>query len=203
MKLGGCLKHMGLKKYLENRIRGWLPKVPKEPFRVSFQADVLYSERVSVGKFVKAVVGSISVLAIIVLALAIWFSVSIKNPLFAVVISLPLIFTTLMLLNYRGISIRITSNELIIDYGILNRKRVLLSEILSCEHTKANFRKYLGVGIRYRTDSSWAYLTSFSTAVKINQLRGRPFVFSSNNPDEICSVISRMKHQTLSLTSEM
>jgi hypothetical protein len=178
---------------LTNRIRGWLPK---EPLRVCFQADVLYSEKVSVGKFVKAFVGSISVLAIVVLSLAIWFSFYIRDPLFAVVVSLPLIFVTLMFLNYRGISIRITSNELIIDYGILNRKRILLSEILSCEHTKANFRKYLGVGIRYGTDSSYAYSTSFSSAVKINLLKGRPFVFSSNNPDEICNIISRMKQQT-------
>jgi uncharacterized membrane protein YdbT with pleckstrin-like domain len=187
---------MNIKKSLENRIRGWLPKIPKEPFRVSFQADAVYSERILVGKFVKAVVGSISVLAIIVLALAIRFSFSIHNPLFAVVVSLPLIFTTLMLLNYRGISIRITSNKLIIDYGILNRKRILLSEILSCERTTANFRKYLGVGLRFGTDGSSAYSTSLGNAVKINLLKGRPFVFSSNNPDEICSIISRMKHQT-------
>jgi len=190
---------MNVKQSLESRIRGWFPK---ESLRFSFQANILYSEWVSVGKFVKAIVGSVSVLALIVLTIAIWFSISIQNPLFAVIISFPLIFLLLLYRNYRGVRIRITSKELIVSYGILNRKRIPISDIASCEHTKANFGKYLGVGIRYGTDGSWAYSTSFSNAVKINQLRGSPFVFSSNNPDEICSIISRMKHQTLSLTSE-
>jgi hypothetical protein len=180
---------MNLKKSLGNRIKGWFPK---QAFGISFQADE-YSEWVSVGKFVKAIVGSISVLAAFVLALGIWFSISMKEPLFAVVIALPLIFVLVLYVNYRGVKIRITSKELIVSYGILNRKRILISNIASCEHTKANFGKYLGVGIRYGTDGSWAYSTSFSNAVRINQLKGRPFVFSSNNPDEICSTISRMK----------
>jgi hypothetical protein len=181
---------MNVKKSFESRIRGWFPE---EVLKLSFQSSTEYSEWVSVGKFVRAVVGFILVLAVIVLALAIWFSVSIQNPLFAFVISLPLIFVILMYLNYRGISIRVTSDELIISYGILNRKRILLSEILSCERTKANFGEYLGVGIRYGIDGSWAYSTSFSNAVKINLLKGKPFVFSSNNPEEICTTINRMK----------
>jgi hypothetical protein len=181
------------KQSLESRIKGWFPK---ETLRFSFQANILYSEWVSVGKFVKAFVGSISVLALFVLAAAIWFSISIHNPLFAVIISFPLIFLLILYGNYRGVRIRITSKELIVSYGILNRKRIPISDIASCEHTKANFGKYLGVGIRYGTDGSLTYSTSLGDAVKINQLRGRPFVFSSNNPDEICSIISRMKQQT-------
>jgi hypothetical protein len=182
---------MNVKKSLGNRIKGWFPK---QAFGISFQADA-YSEWVSVGKFVKAIVGSISVLVAFVLAFAIWFSISIKNPLFAGVIALPLIFVLILFVNYRGVRIRITSKELIVSYGILNRKRIPISDIASCERTKANFGKYLGVGIRYGTDGSWAYSTSFSSAVKINQLKGRPFVFSSNNPDEICNTLSRMKQE--------
>ncbi|MBN1245784.1 hypothetical protein JXA31_09355 [Candidatus Bathyarchaeota archaeon] len=181
---------MTTKRSLENRIRGWFPK---EPLRVSFQADILYSEWVSVGKFVRAIVGSISVLALFVLTISIWVSISIQNPLFAVIFAFPLIFLLILYVNYRGVQIIITSKELIVSYGILNRKRIAISDIVSCEHTKANFGKYLGVGIRYGTDGSWAYSTSFSNAIKINQLRGRPFVFSSNNPDKICSTISQMK----------
>lgn len=184
---------MNVRRSLENLIHGWFPK---EPLRVSFQDNILYSEWVSVGKFVKAMVGSILVLALVVLAMAIWFSISIRNPLFAVIISLPLIFLLIFFGNYRGVRIRITSKELVVRYGIFNRKYIPISDIVSCEHTKANFRKYLGVGIRYGADGSWAYSTSFSDAVKINQLRGRPFVFSSKNSDEICSIISRTKHQT-------
>jgi hypothetical protein len=183
---------MNVRKSLENLIRGWFPK---EPLRVSFQDNILYSEWVSVGKFVKAIVGSVSVIALFLLTIAIWFSISIQNPLFAVTLAFPLIFLLILYRNFRGVQIKITSKELVVSYGILNRKRIPISDIASCEHAKANFGKYFGVGIRYGTDGSLAYSTSFSNAVRINQLRGRPFVFSSNNPDEICNVISRMKQQ--------
>ncbi len=183
---------MNVKHGLGSRIRGWFPK---ETLSFSFQADTVYSEWVSVGKFMTAIAGSILMLALFVLVIAIWVSISIQNPLFAIIISFPLIFLVILYRNYRGVRIKITSKELIVRYGILNHKRIAISDIVSCEHTKANFGKYLGVGIRHGTDGSWAYSTSFSNAVKINQLKGRPFVFSSNNPDEICSTISRMKHQ--------
>jgi hypothetical protein len=182
---------MNVKESLENRIRGWFPK---EGLRFSFQADV-YGEWVSVGKFVKALVGLISALGLAVLVIAIWFGISIRSPPFIVVIALPLIFILILFLNYRGVHIRITSKELTVSYGIFNRKRIPISDIASCERTKADFGKYWGVGIRYGTDGSWAYSTSFGNAVKINRLKGRPFVFSSNNPYEICSIISRMQQK--------
>jgi hypothetical protein len=154
----------------------------------------LYSEWVSAGKFVKTIVGFVSLLYVIVLVIFVWIAISIQNPFFAVIIAFPLIFVLALYGNYRGIQIRITSKELIISYGLLNRKHIHMSNIVSCEPTKANFGKYWGVGVRYGTDGSWAYSTSFGNAVKITQLKGRPFVFSSNNPDEICAIISRIKH---------
>jgi len=137
---------------------------------------------------------SFLVLALFISTLAVRFSISVPDPLFAVVLALPLVFVLSMFGNYRGVRIRITSQELVVSYGILNRKRIPISEIASCEHTKVDFGKHLGVGIRHGTDGSYAYSTSFSNAVKINQLNGRPFVFSSNKPDEICSIINRIKH---------
>lgn len=155
--------------------------------------NILYSEWVSAGKFVKTIVGFVSLLALFVLVISIWVSISIQNPFFAVIMALPLAFLLALYGNYRGIQIRITSKELIIRYGLLNRKRIQMSNIVSCEPTKADFGKYWGVGIRYGTDGSWAYSTSFGNAVKIIQLKGRPFVFSSNNPNEICNIISQIK----------
>jgi uncharacterized membrane protein YdbT with pleckstrin-like domain len=144
---------------------------------------------------VKAFVGSVSAVALFVLAIAVWFSISGQDPLFAVIVSFPLIFMLILFGNYRGVQIRITSKELIVTYGVLNRKRIPISDIASCERTRADFGKYFGVGIRYGTDGSLAYSTSFSDAVKINRLREKPFVFSSNKPDEICSIINRMNQQ--------
>jgi hypothetical protein len=158
--------------------------------------NILYSEWVSAGKFVKTIVGFVSLLYVIVLVIFVWIAISIQNPFFAVIIAFPLTFVLVLYGNYRGIKIRITSKQLVIRYGLLNRKHIHMSNIVSCEPAKANFGKYLGVGIRYGTDGSWAYSTSFGNAVKIIQLKGRPFVFSSTNPNEICSIISQIKQPT-------
>jgi hypothetical protein len=155
--------------------------------------DVLYSEWVPAAKSVKAIVGFVSLLTLFVLAISVWVSFSIRNPLFAVVNALPLIFLLALYGNYRGIQIRIDSEELVIHYGLLNHKYIQISNIVSCEPTKANFGEYWGVGIRYGTDRSLAYTTSFGNAVKIVLKRGRPFVFSSHNPQEICNIINQAK----------
>ena len=35
-----------------------------------------------------------------------------------------------------------------------------------------------------RLDGSWAYTTSFQDAARIRRKRGRPFVFSTSNPEK-------------------
>ena len=158
--------------------------------------DVLYFEWVPAGKFVKAIVGSVFLLTLFVFAIIIWVSVSIRNPSLAAVVAIPMAFLLVLYGNYRGIQIRITRKELIIHYGLSNRKHVQMSDIVSCEPTKANFGKYWGVGIRFGTDRSFAYTSSFGDAVKIVLNKGRPFVFSSHNPREICNIINQARAST-------
>jgi hypothetical protein len=155
--------------------------------------DVLYSEWVPVGEFVKTVFAAVSLIVLFVLVITIWVSISIQNPFLTVIIAIPLTFLLIMYGNYRGLRIRITARELVIHYGLLNRKRIHMSDIVSCEPTKSSFGKYWGVGIRYGTDRSLAYTTSFGDAVKIMLKEGRPFVFSSHNPQEICNIINQAK----------
>ena len=152
-----------------------------------------YSEWVPAGRFVKTVLGLVSLLFLLVLAISTWVGLSVRNPSFVVIIAVPLVFVLLLYGNYRGVQIRITSSELIVRYGFLNRKRISMPNIVSYEPTTASFGKYLGVGIRYGTDHSLAYTTSFGNAVKIALKKGRPFVFSSHNPKEICNIINQVK----------
>lgn len=154
---------------------------------------ILYSEWVPAGKFVKTIVGFVSLLALFVLVITIWVSISIQNPSLTAIMAIPLTFLMILYGNYRGIQIRITKKEIVIHYGLLNRKHIQMSNIVSCEPTKASFGKYMGVGIRYGTDRSLAYTTSFGNAVKIVLKKGRPFVFSSHNPQEICNIINQAK----------
>jgi hypothetical protein len=154
---------------------------------------MLYSEWVPSGRLVKTILGLVSLLFLLVLTISTWVGFSVQNPSFVVIIAVPLVFVLILYGNYRGVRIRITSSELIVRYGFLNRKHISMSNIVSYEPTTANFGKYCGVGIRYGTDHSLAYTTSFGNAVKIALKKGRSFVFSSQNPKEICNIIDQVK----------
>jgi len=156
--------------------------------------NVVYEEWVAVGTLVKALVGFFSLLIMCILLITIVVGVAIQHPFLIVVLASPLAFVLLVFWNYRGIRIKVTTESLLIYYGILNRKSIPLEDIVSCEPTKAPFRRYYGIGVRYGTDGSWAYTTSFGDAVKIILRKGRPFVFSSNNPEKICSIINHTKN---------
>jgi hypothetical protein len=90
--------------------------------------------------------------------------------------------------NFRGLKIQIDNERLIVVYGLFNKKSFLLKEIASCKKTKS-FGRYLGIGVRYGYDGSTAYTTSFGDAVEVTPKAGRTFVFSSNNPDQVCRII--------------
>jgi len=156
--------------------------------------DVLYVEWVPAGALIKALVGFFSLLSLCILLITIAVGVAIQHPFLIVVLASPLAFVLFVFWNYRGIRIKVTTESLLIYYGFFNRKRILIADIASCEPTKASFGKYGGIGIRYGTDGSWAYTASLGDAVKIILRKGKPFVFSSNNPEKICSIINQMKN---------
>ena len=156
--------------------------------------DVVYVEWVPAGTLIKTLVGFFSLLTLCVLLITIAVGVAVQHPFLIVVLASPLAFVLFLFWNYRGIQIQVTNKELLTNYGFFNRKRILIGDIVSCEPTKASFGRYGGIGVRYGTDGSWAYTTSFSNAVKIILRKGKPFVLSSNNPEEICNIINQMKN---------
>ena len=155
---------------------------------------VIYREWVPAGLFVKILVGFVSLLTLCILLILIATGYAFQNPFWVVIPTSALAFLLLLFWNFKGIRIQLTAKELLINYGILNRKSIPLEDIVSCEPTKASFRRYGGVGVRYGFDGSWAYTTSFGDAVKIILRKGKPFVFSSNNPEKICNIINQMRN---------
>jgi len=155
---------------------------------------VVYVEWVPAGTLIKALVGFFSLLSLCILLITIAVGVAIQHPFLIVAFASPLAFVLFLFWNYRGIRIKVTTENLLIYYGFFNRKRIPIVDIVSCEPTKASFGRYGGVGVRYGTDGSWAYTTSFGDAVKIILRSGRPFVFSSNNPEKICNIINQTKN---------
>jgi len=156
--------------------------------------QVVYREWVPAGLFVKILVGFVSLLTLCILLIIVATGYVFQNLFWIAVPTSVLAFLALLFWNYKGIRIQLNTEELLVNYGILNRKSITLEDIVSCEPTKASFRRYGGVGVRLGIDGSWAYTTSFGDAVKIILRRGRPFVFSSNNPEKICGIINQTKN---------
>ena len=155
--------------------------------------EILYTEWVPMGKFVKAIILSACIL---ILSLGIIISIFIPKELIFVGILLGAVSLLIFLMywNYRGLKITLTRDNLKVIYGIFNHKKIQLKKITSCDITKANFRTYGGVGVRFGLDGSWAYTTDFEEAVKITFQYGRPFVFSTKNPKKICNLIHELSN---------
>ena len=97
----------------------------------------------------------------------------------------------LIIINFRKLNITVDSEKIEVSYGII-KKKISLSEVVSCDSTKVRFTVYGGVGIRFGLDKSLAFTTSFGNAVKIARKNGRPFVFSTNNPRKLSTIINEI-----------
>lgn len=156
-----------------------------------------YSEWVPNGKFVKGIVSSVaSVLTVVLLAL-VFFVRPIESEVMIGIGSCAatLAFIAFLFINFRGLKITVNEKKLAVDYGSLNKKSINLENIASCNVSTAFFGRYGGVGVRYGFDGSKAYTTSFGKAVEVVNKTGERFVFSSNNPEEICNNIMTIKEK--------
>ena len=154
--------------------------------------DVDYIEWVPMGKLVKGLVAMFILLEIFITFTILFFSGLSADSVVPVALSWGVLaFIGFLIWNYRGLRIQIRANRLTVVYGVFNRKSFQLDELTYCRRTKANLGRYFGIGIRYGSDSSIAYTTSFGDAVEVAPKTGKVFVFSSNNPDRICEVIQK------------
>ena len=158
--------------------------------------QIVYYEWVPAGKFVKVTVFAVvsSIVFLLFMLVVFLHLVNIGGLIGSGVLLCTLTLILILLLNFRGIRIQLSSEELMVDYGLFNHKSFRMDNIVSCNLVKASFRRFGGVGVRYGLDGSWAYTTSFGNAIEIVPKKGRTFVFSSNNPERICQIISTKTH---------
>ena len=151
-----------------------------------------YHEWVPAGAFMKVTLLAVasSILLLLFILAAFLHPLNIEGLIGFGVAILTLISVLILFLNFRGIKIQLSSEELTVDYGLFNHKSIRMEDIVSCNLVKVSFRRFGGVGVRYGLDRSWAYTTSFGDAVEIVPKRGRTFVFSSNHPEKICQIIN-------------
>ncbi len=154
---------------------------------------ILYTEWVPAGRFIKVVVLFACIL-IASLGIIVTAFLPIELAFIGIICGAVSLLIFLMYWNYRGLKITLTSNQIEVAYGIFNHKRIPIKKITSCDKTKANFRTYGGVGIRFGVDGSWAYNTDFGEAVKLTFQSGRPFVFSTKNSEQICNLINGLSN---------
>ena len=153
--------------------------------------DIVYREWVPAGVLNKVLIGVFSAIVVFgTLFMVLWVDLSVEDLFGFIVAWGVLAFVLFLFWNYRGLEIKISLDELSVNYGVFNKKSIKLKEIVSCQITKASFGRYGGSGVRYGFDGSTAYTTSFGNAVEIIPKEGRTFVFSSKNPEKICKIIN-------------
>jgi hypothetical protein len=152
--------------------------------------NYIYKEWVPIGVLIKVLMTIFSTIVVLgTLFIVLFVNVSVEDLYGFIIAWTILTFVLFLLWNYRGLEIKISHDELSVNYGLFNKKSINLTEIISCKNTKASFGRYGGVGVRYGFDGSTAYTTSFGNAVKIVPKTGRTFVFSSKSPGKICQII--------------
>ncbi len=157
--------------------------------------NLLYSEWIPLAKIVKIVIISLIFFLFILLFYLIIIFASEPQVITFLLFTLGGLCVLFLFIywNFRGVQITLTKNQIKVKYGIFNHKIISLKKIMRCEIIKATFKKYGGIGIRLGFDGSWAYTTDFGEAIKLTyQNGGRPFVFSTRNPQKISNLISKL-----------
>ena len=153
-----------------------------------------YSEWVPMGKLVNGLVAVFAGLEIFISFIILYFGGLSMETLLGVSIAWGILaLIGFLFWNYRGLLIQISNGALTVTYGRFNKKTYALADLISCKRTRAGFGRYFGIGVRYGTDDSVAYTTSFGDAVEVTPKEGHVFVFSSKHPDQVCEAINRVK----------
>jgi hypothetical protein len=156
--------------------------------------NVDYTEWVPIGKLVKGIVAMFVSLEVLISFTILYFEGLSMESFVGVAIAWSILaLIGFLIWNYRGLRIQVSGGKLTVVYGIFNKKSYSIDDLTYCKRTKANLGRYFGIGIRYGTDGSVAYTTSFGDAVEVAPKEGKVFVFSSTQPDQVCEAINRVR----------
>ncbi|HVP37141.1 MAG TPA: hypothetical protein VMT04_09125, partial [Terriglobales bacterium] len=105
---------------------------------------------------------------------------------FLILVGLALIF---MYANFRRLEIKIQGRFLEFGFGIF-KKKIPLSNIVSCEESQVSFGRYWGIGIRLGMDGTICYNSRFGNGVRIKiKDKSKDYVLTSNNPQALCHAL--------------
>ena len=157
--------------------------------------NIPYTEWVPTGKLVKMIIFITLLFTVLVTTSVAWIN-PIRRLEAVLVFSGTTGFITLLYYNFRGLNIHLTSNQLEVKYGYLNRQQIPLDTVKTCYPIQIRLSNYGGLGVRLGFDGSLAYTTATGNGVKIVPHYGKPFVFSSQTPDQLCGIIQEFIHSS-------
>lgn len=120
-----------------------------------------------------------------------WLSGVFEPVIFLIGLSFDAFFFAIYM-NFRKLVVTVSDEAVTVAFGFI-KKRILIKEILSSTVTMAKLGVYSGNGIRVGGDGSLAFITNFGDAIRLTRIKGRTFVFSTNDPHRIIEVISSLK----------
>jgi hypothetical protein len=92
-------------------------------------------------------------------------------------------------LAFSRMTVRIDPTKVRLRLGVI-AKEVRMEDVVSAAVENAMLRTYGGIGIRYGTDGSMAFLSSVGTAVKLTRRNGRPILFSTRRAPEVSQLVN-------------
>jgi hypothetical protein len=95
----------------------------------------------------------------------------------------------LVFLTFSRMTVRIDSTKVRLRLGVI-AKEVRMEEVVNAAVENPMLRTYGGIGIRYGTDGSMAFLSSLGTAVKLTRRNGRPILFSTRRAPEVSQLVN-------------
>ena len=102
------------------------------------------------------------------------------------------VFFIFLFINFRMMEIEIDPKNIQVSFGII-KKKILLSEVLTCEPVIPSLGVYTGAGIRFGGDGALAFITKIGgDAVKLSFISSRPFVFSTNSQTKVIDTIQTL-----------
>jgi hypothetical protein len=95
----------------------------------------------------------------------------------------------LFLAFFPRLTVRIDPSKVRLRLGVV-AKEVSMEDVVNAAVENAMLRTYGGIGIRYGTDGSMAFLSSLGTAVKLTRRNGKPILFSTRRAPEVSQLVN-------------
>ena len=102
-------------------------------------------------------------------------------------VSLAVLFLVVAIV-FAHLTIDVDQKRIRLRLGLF-RKEIPLDDVSGAVPDRPKARTYPGLGLRFGTDGSMAFITSFGEGVKVSRREGSPVVFSTHHATQVIQII--------------